>query len=391
VIFSPSQRIKTVHEYYFSSKLKEIHLLNQQGKDVLNLGIGNPDNPPSVQTLEKAEVSLKSADNHGYQSYLGLPELRRAFASWYHRFYDVELDPEKEILPLMGSKEGIFHISMAFLNEGDEVLVPNPGYPAYAAVTKMLGGRVVYYNLSEEQGWYPDFPNLEKQDLTKVKIMWVNYPHMPTGARATNELFEEIVEFGNRNHILICHDNPYSFIQNDHPLSMLSVENAKENVLELNSLSKSHNMAGWRIGMLAGKAEYVAFVLKSTSNVGSGMFKVVQEAAVEALRNEPSWYRKLNKEYAERKKIAIEIFDLLQCSYSKNQSGLFVWGKIPEDQEDAFKFSDKILYDSSVFITPGGVFGSQGKKYVRLSLCSDPSKLNEALDRINLTFNKRNN
>ena len=387
MMIQPSKRIEMVKEYYFSSKLKEINRLNRLGKNIINLGIGNPDNPPSPNTLAKASESLSANQNHGYQNYQGIPELRRAFSTWYLRYYGVELDSDHEILPLMGSKEGIFHISMAFLNEGDEVLVPDPGYPAYSAVTRLLGGKTVSYKLTEEQGWYPDFDALEKQDLKKVKIMWVNYPHMPTGARATPDLFEKLVQFGLRNQILICHDNPYSFILNDQPLSMLSAENSREIVLELNSLSKSHNMAGWRIGMLAGKPEYISLVLRSTSNIGSGMFRIIQEAASEALQNEPAWYKKINEVYAGRKKIAGKIFDKLQCSYSKNQSGMFLWGKIPDNQKNSYRFSDKILSESSVFITPGGVFGSQGEQYLRLSLCSDHTKLNEAMNRINNSNN----
>jgi len=379
----PAHRIETVQEYYFSSKLREISRLNNLGKDIINLGIGNPDIPPSSNTLEKAVESLRSDHSHGYQSYLGIPELRKAFASWYLRYYGVELDSEGEILPLIGSKEGIFHISMAFLNEGDEVLVPDPGYPAYAAVTRLLGGKVVPYKLTEEQGWYPDFDDLEKQDLNRVKIMWVNYPHMPTGAGATPALFENLVQFGLRNQILICHDNPYSFILNDQPLSILSAGNAREIVLELNSLSKSHNMAGWRIGMLAGSSAYVSQVLKSTSNIGSGMFRVVQEAAVEALQNKPSWYQKINKVYEGRKETAGKIFDLLKCSCAKKQSGMFLWGKIPGNQKDSYSFSDKILTESEVFITPGGIFGSQGESYLRLSLCNDKTKLIKAFNRLN--------
>lgn len=387
-MISPSKRLDTIQEYYFSSKLKEIANLNKCGADILNLGIGNPDLPPSSGTLKKASESMSREGNHGYQSYMGIPELRKAFSDWYKKYYQVILDPDNEILPLMGSKEGIFHISMAFLNPGDEVLVPDPGYPAYSAVSRLLGGRVIPYKLTWENGWYPDFNELKKRDLRRAKIMWVNYPHMPTGAPASKDLFNQIVAFGLEHKLLVCHDNPYSFILNDQPLSLLSVPGAKEVVLELNSLSKSHNMAGWRIGMVAGKTEFIKLVLKSTSNVGSGMFRVVQEAAVEALHHELSWYRQLNKNYETRRKIGYKILDALNCRYQIHQTGMFLWGKIPATEKEAYSYSDKILTRAKVFITPGGVFGEQGEQYLRLSLCSSESLLSKALIRINSSQNE---
>ena len=378
----PASRLESVQEYYFSKKLREIDELNKIGSRVINLGIGSPDLPPPEQTLNKTSESLYQDSNHGYQSYKGIPLLRKSIASWYNRFYGVDIDPEREILPLMGSKEGIFHISMAFLNPGDTVLVPDPGYPTYSSVTRLVGGNVKTYLLKEENKWLPDFEELERNDLTKVKIMWVNYPHMPTGTRPTKELFKELVEFGRRNNILICNDNPYSFILNDEPLSIFSVDNAWEVALELNSLSKSYNMPGWRIGMLIGSQNYISSVLKVISNIQSGMFLPLQEGAVEALSSPQSWFDKLNSIYDQRRTYAREIFDELNCHYGKDQSGLFIWGRIPEDENDSIGFSDMILKKSLVFITPGLIFGSQGKKYLRISLCSNEEIFREALKRI---------
>ena len=378
----PASRLEAVQEYYFSKKLREIDELNKVGSRVINLGIGSPDLPPPEQTLNRTSESLHQDSNHGYQSYRGIPLLRKSIASWYNRFYGVDIDPEREILPLMGSKEGIFHISMAFLNPGDTVLVPDPGYPTYSSVTRLVGGNVKTYLLKEENKWLPDFEELERNDLTKVKIMWVNYPHMPTGTRPTKELFKELVEFGRRNNILICNDNPYSFILNDEPLSIFSVDNARNVALELNSLSKSYNMPGWRIGMLIGSQSYISSVLKVISNIQSGMFLPLQEGAVEALSSPQSWFDKLNSIYDQRRTYAWEIFDELNCHYSKDQSGLFIWGRIPENENDSIVFSDTILNKSRVFITPGLIFGSQGKKYLRISLCSNKEIFREALKRI---------
>lgn len=377
-----ASRLESIQEYYFSRKLKEIEKMNREGADVLNLGIGNPDLPPSDQTLEATEISLRNPNEHGYQSYRGILSLREAFAAWYSRYYNVTIDPETEILPLMGSKEGISHISMAFLEPGDEVLVPDPGYPTYTSVTKLVGGHVRPYDLKEKNNWFPDFDELEKSDLSKVKIMWVNYPHMPTGTRPTPQLFEDLVDFGRRNDILICHDNPYSFILNDHPSSIMEVENAKEVVIELNSLSKSHNMAGWRVGMLTGNPIHITSVMKVLSNIQSGMFLAIQKGAVEALSNPPGWYGEINKVYESRRTTAWEILDLLGCTYKNDQSGLFIWARLPDNQADSIKFADKLLTKARVFITPGAIFGDQGKPYVRISLCSNIELLKKAKRRI---------
>ncbi len=377
-----AQRLDVVSEYYFSRKLKEIAALRQQGIDVINLGIGSPDMAPAEEVIETVVSESRKPENHAYQSYSGIPALREAYANWYHNFFGVQLNPDNEILPLMGSKEGIMHISMAFLNPGDEVLVPNPGYPAYSAVARLLGAKVRYFDLSEDSHWYPDLAALEKTGLSGVKMMWVNYPNMPTGARASTELFRKLTDFGIRHSILIVNDNPYSFILNEEQLSLLSVPGAKEIVLELNSLSKSHNMAGWRLGMLAGHPEYVSAVLQVKSNMDSGMFKPLQLAAVKALRQPKSWYRQLNEIYRERREVAFEILNALQCTYDKNQVGMFVWAKIPDESEGSEQFSDTILEKNQVFLTPGFIFGSGGTRYVRLSLCTEKSRLQEAAARI---------
>jgi aspartate/methionine/tyrosine aminotransferase len=377
-----ASRLENIQEYYFSRKLKEIEKMNREGADVLNLGIGNPDLPPSDQTLETTEFALRDQNGHGYQSYRGISELREAFASWYEQYYNVTIDPETEILPLMGSKEGIFHISMAFLDPGDEVLVPDPGYPTYTSVTKLVGGVTRPYELNEENNWFPDFDALAKGDLSKVKIMWVNYPHMPTGTRPTPQLFRDLVDFGRRNDILICHDNPYSFILNDHPSSIMEVENAKDVVLELNSLSKSHNMAGWRVGMLTGNSVYISSVMKVLSNIQSGMFLAIQKGAVHALSNPPDWYEQINDVYKSRRETAWQILDMLGCSYKKDQSGLFIWARLPGKQSHSIEFVDELLNKTHVFITPGAIFGNQGKPYIRISLCSKIDLLEKAKNRI---------
>ncbi|MCD6596747.1 MAG: aminotransferase class I/II-fold pyridoxal phosphate-dependent enzyme [Bacteroidales bacterium] len=377
-----ASRLESIQEYYFSRKLKEIEKMNSEGADIINLGIGNPDLPPSEASLAVAGSTLLQDNAHGYQSYRAIPELRSAFSNWYKTYYGVSLDPDKEILPLMGSKEGIFHISMAFLEPGDEVLVPDPGYPTYSSVTKLVGGILRPYELSEENDWFPDFESLEQSDLSKVKIMWVNYPHMPTGTKPTEKLFRDLVAFGLRNEILICHDNPYSFILNENPTSILEVENSKDIVLELNSLSKSHNMAGWRVGMLAGSEKHVSIVMKVLSNIQSGMFLPVQKGAVEALSNPPAWYEKINRVYESRRETAWQILDLLDCQYEKDQSGLFIWARLPNGSSDSIKFTDVILEKSHVFITPGSIFGNQGKSYIRISLCSKKEVLEQAKSRI---------
>ncbi len=377
-----SLRSGSVQEYYFSKKLKEVDELRSKGADIINLGIGSPDMPPSVDVLDELDRNARVAGNHGYQSYYGIPQLRRAFSDWYSAFFGVTLDPSTEILPLIGSKEGIMHISMAFLDPGDTVLVPDPGYPTYTSASKLAGANVKYYNLSEDNSWLPDFEAIEKEDLTDVKLMWVNYPHMPTGAPATKELLSELVNFGRRHGILICNDNPYSFILNDNPLSIFSIEGAKDVALELNSLSKSHNMPGWRIGMVAGNSGFISTVIKVKSNMDSGMFKPLQMAAVLALGKGRDWYESVNSIYRSRRNKAEKIMDLLDCKYDINQQGLFLWGRVPENYASGEELADKLLYEASIFITPGIVFGSRGERYIRISLCADDLKLDESIKRI---------
>jgi aspartate/methionine/tyrosine aminotransferase len=378
----PADRTESVQEYYFSQKLRQIDKMRQSGIDVINLGIGSPDQPPSVNTIEKLAEEAGKPTSHGYQSYTGIPALRKAFASWYKTYFHVKLDSESEILPLMGSKEGIMHISMAFVNPGDDVLVPNPGYPTYSSVTKLVGGNIKYYELDENNGWMPDLEKIEKDDLTKVKIMWINYPHMPTGTRGSSGLFEKLVAFALRHSILLCNDNPYSFILNREYHSILAVDRAKEIALELNSLSKSHNMAGWRIGMVAGHQDYIRSILKVKSNMDSGMFRAMQAAATEALSNPPSWYDRINRIYLQRRKIVEEIMDIIRCRVDKNQVGLFVWGRIPDEIVSCESFVEEILNNAHVFLTPGFIFGSKGARYIRISLCADENILQEARKRI---------
>jgi len=377
-----ANRTQLVQEYYFSKKLEQIAKLNKEGHKVINLGIGNPDQMPPKNAITALVESAQAYGNHGYQSYKGLPELREAFASWYGKFYRVHLSADSEILPLMGSKEGIMHISMAFLNPGDKVLVPNPGYPTYLAVSKIVGADVIEYELNPLENWAPDFDALEKSDLESVKLMWVNYPNMPTGQPASIELYKKLVAFGKKHNILICNDNPYSFILNDNPISILEIPGSKDICLELNSLSKSHNMAGFRVGMVAGNAEYIGHVLKIKSNMDSGMYKPLQLAAVKALENPAEWYLEINKEYIKRRKLVWKLFDILGAKYDKQQTGMFVWAKIPESYKDAFVFSDEILDSTKVFITPGSIFGSQGNSYARISLCSSIGTLEESIKRI---------
>ncbi|RMG24840.1 MAG: aminotransferase class I/II-fold pyridoxal phosphate-dependent enzyme [Bacteroidetes bacterium] len=382
MLITPANRLSHIQEYYFSKKLREIRRRNAEGEGIINLGIGNPDMQPSDATIKTLIDAAIEPGNHGYQPYKGLPSLRNAMTDWYLNTYGVELNPEDEILPLMGSKEGIMHISMAFLNPGEQVLIPNPGYPTYTSITRLVGATPLYYELVEERQWQPDFEALEKQDLSRVKLMWVNYPHMPTGAPGSAELFEQIIAFGQKHRILICHDNPYSLVLNPVPMSMLAFPAAREVVLELNSLSKSHNMAGWRIGMLAGQKAYLQQVLKVKSNMDSGMFLPLQEAATEALRTPYSWHEHRNHEYRQRRKIAWQILDSLQCTYDPAQTGMFIWARIPEKAESGEAFSEKILNERRVFITPGFIFGSGGHRYIRISLCSPPHLLQEALHRM---------
>jgi aspartate/methionine/tyrosine aminotransferase len=381
-IIMPADRVNSISEYYFSLKLKEIAGMNRAGKRVINLGIGSPDLPPSAQTIETLRAHVLQADEHGYQPYIGIPELRAAFSAWYKTWYNVETDPEAEIQPLIGSKEGILHISLAFLNPGDGVLTPNPGYPTYSSVGRLTGARLIPYDLKEEEGWYPNFEALEQTDLSGVKLMWVNYPHMPTGANASMELFEKLVAFGRRHGIVVVNDNPYSFILNDKPLSILSVPGAKDICIEMNSLSKSHNMPGWRMAMLASNAQFVQWILKVKSNIDSGQFKPMQYAAVEALKVPREWYGEINRLYRERRDLAAEIMHALACRFDEKQAGMFLWGKIPEAASNSEALADKVLYESNVFITPGFIFGSQGNRYIRISLCCKNETLKEALNRI---------
>lgn len=377
-----SKRLEGISEYYFSQKLREIDSLNKEGKNIINLGIGSPDLPPHPDVIRTLQEEAEKLGVHGYQGYKGIPALRQAFADWYQRWYRVTLNPDTEVLPLLGSKEGIMHICMTYLNEGDEALIPDPGYPTYGSAVKLAGGNPVNYLLKEDQNWYPDLEALAATDLSKVKLMFVNYPHMPTGQPIAPGLFEKLVSFAKAHQILLVHDNPYSFILNDNPLSLLEVPDAREVVLELNSLSKSHNMAGWRIGMLCGSKERIEEVLRFKSNMDSGMFMPLQLAAAKALSLGPDWYEHINSIYAERRDKVYRILDILGCNYSPGQVGLFVWAKIPERYEDAYALSDEILYGANVFLTPGGIFGSQGNRYIRISLCGDLSRFEQAMTRI---------
>jgi LL-diaminopimelate aminotransferase len=377
-----SHRLEGIGEYYFSSKLREIEELNKAGKGIINLGIGSPDLPPHSDVIKTLQDEASKDNVHAYQSYKGSPILREAIAEWYKKYYAVTIAPATEILPLLGSKEGIMHICMTYLNEGDQVLIPNPGYPTYTSAVKLAGGTPLYYELTAENNWAPDFENLEKSDLSKVKLMWVNYPHMPTGQLPSKLLFEKLVAFAKKHQILICHDNPYSFILNETPMSLLMIEGAKEVVIELNSLSKSQNMAGWRVGMLIAAEERINEILRFKSNMDSGMFLPVQLAAAKALSLDKSWYDSVNKIYQARREKVFELLDVLKCVYSKEQVGMFVWAKIPSEYKDGYALSDKVLYDANVFITPGGIFGSAGNEYIRVSLCGSVEKFSEAIKRI---------
>ncbi|WP_136481679.1 pyridoxal phosphate-dependent aminotransferase [Cognatitamlana onchidii] len=376
-----ANRLHTVEEYYFSKKLREVGLLIASGKPIISLGIGSPDLQPPQKVLDAILESFKDANAHKYQSYQGLPELREAMASFYKAHFSVNLSAHTEVLPLMGSKEGIMHISMAYLNEGDEVLIPNPGYPTYQSVTKLVGAKGVLYNLDEKNNWLPDFDALEKQDLTKVKLMWVNYPHMPTGAQPDKYVFENLVSFAKRHNILVVNDNPYSFILNDSPKSILSVEGAKDVCLELNSLSKTFNMAGWRVGMVVGNSEHIKNILKVKSNMDSGMFYGIQKGAIEALKCSSMWFATLNNVYKQRRDLIWKLADALNCTYDRNAIGMFVWAKLPP-QVKSEEFIDLVLKDNHIFITPGTIFGSQGEGYVRFSLCSSTDNIEEAIARV---------
>jgi len=382
-MISKANRLNDVKEYYFSKKLREVGQLIAAGKPIISLGIGSPDLNPPVEVLEALTTSLGDTMAHGYKSYQGIPELRTAISGFYKSFFDVELNPANEILPLLGSKEGIMHISMAFLNEGDQVLIPNPGYPSYSSVTKLVGAEAIQYNLTATSGWLPDYHEIEKKDLSKVKIMWVNYPHMPTGTKASDELFVELIAFAKKHDILIVNDNPYAFILNDKPKSIFQYEGAKDVALELNSLSKSFNMAGWRVGMVSGADMYLKEVLKVKSNMDSGMFYGIQKGAIKALEMSPDWFAKINKVYAIRRALIWNILDALKCAYNKENGGMFVWAKLPNGITSE-QMTDKMLYEKDVFLTPGTVFGSNGEGYVRLSLCIGEEKLEEVLQRVSI-------
>ena len=378
----PAERLSAVSEYYFSRKLKEVAAMNAAGKDVISLGVGSPDMPPSQACIETLCQEAQNPDGHGYMPYVGIPQLREAFASWYRKWYGVQLDAAKEIQPLIGSKEGILHVTLAFVNPGEQVLVPNPGYPTYTSLSKILGAELVYYDLKEENGWMPDFEALRAMDMSRVKLMWTNYPHMPTGAKASMEIYEKLVALAREKNIVIVNDNPYSFILNDKPLSILSVPGAKDCCIEFNSMSKSHNMPGWRVGMLASNADFVQWILKVKSNIDSGMFRATQLAAVTALEAEKDWYEANNANYRERRLVAEEIMRVLDCRFDENQSGMFLWGRIPDSYANVEELTEKILHQARVFIVPGFIFGSNGARYIRISLCCKIERLQQALERI---------
>lgn len=390
MIIEPAKRTNSISEYYFSKKLQEIDEMNRQGAKVISLGVGAPDRMPPQEAIATLVRESQNPNNHAYQSYKGIKEMRDGFAAWYKKYYHVELNPDKEIQPLAGSKEGILLLSLAFLNKGDKVLVPNPGYPTYSSASLLAEAEILSYDLKEDNNWMPDFEKLEQTDLTGVKMMWTNYPNMPTGARANMTLHRRLVEFGLKHGIMICNDNPYSFILNDERLSILSVDRAKECCVELNSLSKAHNMSGWRIGMIAGEPEVIANVLKVKSNMDSGMFKPLQMAAAKALAEGDDWYEQLNDEYRKRQVLAGEIFDMLGVKYDKNSGGMFLWGKIDNRWANGEKLADYILQEARVFITPGFIFGSNGDQYVRISLCAKQDVLREAQQRILRVLNEKN-
>ena len=378
----PAERVQGVSEYYFSKKLREIASLRAEGHDIISLGIGGPDRPPQAKVVERLCEESRRDDTHSYQPYVGIPELRKAFAEWYANSYGVALNPATEIQPLIGSKEGILHTTLAFVNKGDGVLVPNPGYPTYSSVSRLAEAEIFTYDLCEGNGWQPDFEALERLPLERIKLMWVNYPNMPTGARATQATMQRLVDFGRRHGIVICNDNPYSFILNDKPESLLAVEGAKDVCIEMNSLSKSHNMAGWRVGMLASNPKFIEWILRVKSNIDSGMFRPVQLAAVEALGADADWYGEVNAEYAERRCIAEQIMEALGCTFDHEQVGLFLWGRVPEKMRDGEQMADMLLYEAGVFVTPGMVFGSNGDRYIRISLCATRERMTEALQRV---------
>lgn len=380
----PASRLDAVQEYYFSRKLKEVARLNAEGQDIISLAIGSPDQPPSPQTIDKLCEVAHDPSAHGYQPTMGTMELRKAMADFYHRWYGVEVDATSEVQPLIGSKEGILHITLAFVNPGDEVLVPNPGYPTYTSLSKILGAKVVNYNLDEDYGWQPDFEELEHRDLSRVKLMWTNYPNMPTGGDARMETYRKLVDFARRHDIVVVNDNPYSFILNEHPLSLLQVEGAKDCCIELNSMSKGYNMPGWRVGMCVSNPQFISWILKIKSNIDSGIFRGLQLAAAEALTtNTEEWHREYNiNVYRRRREIAERIMQTLGCTYDDSQVGMFLWGKIADKYDNAEQLTERVLHEARVFITPGFIFGSNGERYVRISLCAQDDKMQEALRRI---------
>ena len=383
-MIKPAERLSTVNEYYFSRKGKEIAAMNAKGMDIISLAIGSPDMPPSEETVETLCREARKADAHGYPPTTGIPQLRQAMADFYRRWYGVELDPAKEIQPLIGSKEGILHVTLAFVNPGDAVLVPNPGYPTYTSLSNLLGARIVNYDLVENNGWQPDFDQLESMDLTGVKLLWTNYPNMPTGGRAQRETYERLVRFAREHDIIVVNDNPYSFILNEgEKLSILQIPGAKDHCIEFNSMSKSHNMPGWRVGMLATNGEFISWILKVKSNIDSGTFRALQLAAAQAYANTEQWHTEANiATYARRRAMAQEIMDTLHCSYDPNQVGMFLWGRIPDSYADVEELTERVLHEARVFITPGFIFGSNGKRFIRISLCAKDEKFREAVERI---------
>ena len=379
----PADRLSTVQEYYFSRKLKEVAKLNAEGKDIISLAIGSPDMPPSAATVEQLCRTAYNPDAHGYQPTVGTPELRKAMAGFYKRWYNVDLDPATEIQPMIGSKEAILHVTLALCNPGDEVLVPNPGYPTYTSLSKILGQKIVNYGLREDNGWQPDFDQLEQMDLSRVKLMWTNYPNMPTGGNARRETYEKLVSFARKHNIVIVNDNPYSLILNDNPQSILQVEGAKECCIEFNSMSKSHNMPGWRVGMVATNSEFISWILKIKSNIDSGTFRGIQLAAAVAYDNDDEWHHENNYvNYRRRREIAEQIMDVLECKYDKHSVGMFLWGRIPDRYKTCEELTERVLHEARVFITPGFIFGSNGERYIRISLCAKDDKIQLALERI---------
>ena len=386
----PADRLSLVQEYYFSRKLKEVAELNAKGMDIISLAIGSPDMPPSEETVQKLCEVARDPSAHGYQPTVGTPELREAMAYFYKRWYGVELDPKTEIQPMVGAEEARLHVTLAFCNPGDEVLVPNPGYPTYTSLSKILGQKIVNYDLKENDGWQPDFDALEKMDLSRVKLMWTNYPNMPTGGNARRETYERLVDFAQRHNIVVVNDNPYSFIINEHPISLLQVPGAKECCIEFNSMSKSHNMPGWRVGMVATNSTFISWILKIKSNIDSGTFRGIQLAAAQAYHNDDAWHREYNYDnYKRRRAIAEQIMDVLHCAYDKESVGMFLWGRIPDSYKTVEELTEKILHEARVFITPGMIFGSNGERYIRISLCAKDEKMKEALERIKNTMENK--